>query len=67
MCEAMTDPKQPPLLQVIFDALEARGWTSRPGGGYIDPKGEHWNTLEGAIRAQTMYEIDAQPIPRPKD
>lgn len=56
----LTAATQRPLLHVIFDELEARGWTIERGehaAGFIDPEGNRHGTVEAAIAAQTFREI----------
>ena len=53
----MPSPELPPLLHVIFDALKERGWTIREDGMFVDPEGNCYGTVEGAITAQTFREI----------
>lgn len=49
-------PEPEPLLNVIFRELRARGWTIKDGG-YVDPEGNLYPTLEDAVRGQSVREI----------
>lgn len=45
-----------PLLKAVWRELEARGWTIKDGG-YTDPEGNLYLTLEDAVRGQSLREI----------
>jgi hypothetical protein len=56
-----------PLLLVIMEALNERGWT-QDAHGFTDPEGNRHASLDQAVTAQTFREIAQQePGTRPEE